>query len=82
MDKDAQHNYLEFLKGQVEEKHNRLIQERTMNNSVEPARIRTDSPELSPSPAYLGVLPYSHDRKRQLEVLDRNFGFSVPRTGK
>ena len=35
------------------------------------------NPEVarSMSPAVLGKLPYSHDRKKQLDIVNRKFGF-------
>jgi hypothetical protein len=53
--------------------------EKSHNQSPELNRTRDLSPENAHSPAFLGCLPFSNDRKRQLDVIDKKFGFIVPK---
>jgi len=78
LERDAQHDYLSYLQNQVEENKKHRLMERN-NQSLELGRYGAVAPECGQSPAYLGLLPFETDRKRQLELIDRKFGFAVPK---
>ena len=78
MERDAQHDYLSYLQHQTEEKKHHRMAERN-NQSLEMNKYGAVMPENGQSPAFLGLLPFESDRKRQLDVIDRKFGFAVPK---
>lgn len=79
LEKNAQNEYLSFLQHQTQEKKHYRMVERN-NQSLDTGRkYGAVTPEYGQSPAYLGLLPFETDRKRQLEVIDRKFGFAVPK---